>query len=166
MNIKLKEQGGFTLIELMLVVTIIGILSAIAIPNMMSYLAKTKQAEAKAALGGVFTNEQAYDAEFDAYSDSFTDIGFGLAGGTKYYDFTITAPDGSSWPVNSWIGEHGTPGDGPPTGTVLNFNTPPGASASAFTCIAAGNVDKDSAYDVWSINQKGELNIDYDDVLH
>lgn len=164
MNSKLKDRGGFTLIELMLVVAIIGILSAIAIPNMMSYMAKTRQAEAKENLGGIFTNEKAYDAEFDTYSDSFTDIGFGVSGNTKYYDFTITAP--ADWDATSWIGKHGTPGAGPPEGTIINVNTPPGASASAFTCIAAGNIDNDAVYDVWSINQDGMLNCDYDDVIH
>jgi type IV pilus assembly protein PilA len=165
MKNKLKERGGFTLIELMLVIAIIGILSAIAVPNLISYLAKTRQAEAEANLGGVLLNEQAYYSEFDTYSDSFSEIGFGLAGTSKFYDFTVTAPVGSSWPSGSWMGKHGTPGDGPPTGTALHYNTPPGASASAFTCIAVGNIDNDDAQDVWSINQDGIMNNDYNDVF-
>lgn len=165
MNSKLKNRGGFTLIELMIVVAIIGLLATIAVPTYMGFLARTRQGEAEANLGGIFTNEQAYYSEFETYSDDFPTIGFALAGGSKYYDFTAAAPVGNSWPSGSWIGKHGSPGDGPPTGTVLNFNVPPGATESAFTCIAAGNISNGDTYDVWSINQNSALNNDYDGVL-
>jgi type IV pilus assembly protein PilA len=164
MNSKLKNRGGFTLIELMLVVAIISIMSAIAIPNLISYVAKSRQAEAQMNLGGVYTDEMAYFSGNDTYSDSFNNIGFGLVGGSKYYDYTITAP--GDWGPTSWIGLHGSPGAGPPEGTTINLNSLPGASVSTFTCIATGNVDNDPEYDVWSIDQNGSLNNDYSDVLH
>ncbi len=52
---KMKGTKGFTLIELMIVVAIIGILAAIAIPNFLKFQAKSKQSEAKSNLGAIFT---------------------------------------------------------------------------------------------------------------
>ena len=60
---KFKGQKGFTLIELMIVVAIIGILAAIAIPNFVAYQAKSKQSEAKVSLGAIFTSAVAFQAE-------------------------------------------------------------------------------------------------------
>src|ERR1043165_9530913 len=58
-----RGQKGFTLIEFMIVVAIIGILAAIAIPNFVAYQAKSKQSEAKVSLGAIFTSAVAYQAE-------------------------------------------------------------------------------------------------------
>ena len=53
----LRSKKGFTLIELMIVVAIIGILAAIAIPNFLKFQAKSKQSEAKTNLGAIFTGQ-------------------------------------------------------------------------------------------------------------
>ncbi len=53
----------------MIVVAIIGILAAIAIPNFLRYQAKSKQSEAKANLGAIFTSEVSYNSERDTYTD-------------------------------------------------------------------------------------------------
>ncbi len=63
----LKNQKGFTLIELMIVVAIIGILAAIAIPNFMTFRLKAKTSEAKSNLGSIRTCQEAYRAEKDLY---------------------------------------------------------------------------------------------------
>jgi type IV pilus assembly protein PilA len=64
---QLKSNKGFTLIELMIVVAIIGILAAIAIPNFLTYQKKAKTAEAKSNLGGIRSAEIAYFAENSYY---------------------------------------------------------------------------------------------------
>ncbi len=62
-----NKQSGFTLIELMIVVAIIGILAAIAIPNFIRYQLRSKTTEAKTVLGGIKTSEESFRAEYDNY---------------------------------------------------------------------------------------------------
>lgn len=77
------NSKGFTLIELMIVVAIIGILAAIAIPNFLTYQCKARQAEAKTNLGAVRVSQEAYYAEYDTYSD-LSNIGFAHKGTVRY----------------------------------------------------------------------------------
>ncbi len=77
------SKKGFTLIELMIVVAIIGILAAIAIPNFLKYQAKAKTSEAKANLKGIFTSEIAYFSENGQYG-SLGAINYPPAGTIRY----------------------------------------------------------------------------------
>jgi len=86
----LRNRKGFTLIELMIVVAIIGILAAIAIPNFLRFQAKSKQSEARELLSSVYTAETAYFAEQNAY-DSLLVIGFEPASTPKYYTGIMVA---------------------------------------------------------------------------
>jgi type IV pilus assembly protein PilA len=79
-----RNRKGFTLIELMIVVAIIGILAAIAIPNFLRFQAKAKQSEARELLSSVYTAEVSYYAEQNAYS-SLTTVGFTPASSPKVY---------------------------------------------------------------------------------
>ena len=64
------NRKGFTLVELMIVVAIIGILAAIAIPNFVSMQYRAKRAEVPANVDGIKTAELAYDAAFDKFIQS------------------------------------------------------------------------------------------------
>ena len=63
----LRKQEGFTLIELMIVVAIIGILAAIAIPNFLQYQMKSRQSESKVNLNAIKTSNIAFQAEKSCY---------------------------------------------------------------------------------------------------
>ena len=79
-----KLQKGFTLIELMIVVVIIGLLAALAIPNFIRFQARSKQSEVKANLKGLFTAEKSYYQEKDTYSSCIKKIGFSPERGNRY----------------------------------------------------------------------------------
>ena len=87
---KLRNKKGFTLIELMIVVAIIGILAAIAIPNFLKYQCKSKQSEAKTNLAAIHTSMTSYMAEYNVYTKSFDALGFKTEG-TSLYTYTISA---------------------------------------------------------------------------
>jgi type IV pilus assembly protein PilA len=77
-------KKGFTLVELMIVVAIIGILAAIAIPNFIRFQARSKQSEAKTNLKAIFTGQKSRYGERDAYANALGDIGFSPERGNRY----------------------------------------------------------------------------------
>ncbi|BCS94650.1 hypothetical protein DSLASN_02820 [Desulfoluna limicola] len=85
------RMGGFTLIELMIVVAIIGLLAAIAIPNFLNYQCKARQSEAKFSLGIILTSQESYLAEYDTYASSLVSISFTTKSNADYSYKMISA---------------------------------------------------------------------------
>ena len=176
--IRKLRRRGFTLIELMIVVAIIGILAAIAIPNFIRFQARSKQGEAKANLKSLFTAQRSYFQEKDSFQTTIGDIGFNPErgnrysyqnGNTSYQDRTAvlqvstTLNDAITVDTFKFPPAAGSQPAG--TFTTLTFSAngiaDPGAPGVGGTCpicnfmgYAAGNIDQDTNIDSWFVSSK------------
>lgn len=90
-----RRLAGFTLIEVMIVVAVIGILAAVAYPSYSSYIQKGKRATAQAALMELASKQQTYLLDRRLYSGSLTDLGFAAPKEIENdYTFSATKADG------------------------------------------------------------------------
>jgi len=91
---------GFTLIEVMIVVAIIGVISSIALPSLQAYVWKARRNEAFLNLNGIYKSQVAYRVENGRYGSTFDEIGFEISGATvvdattlasRFYTYTLEA---------------------------------------------------------------------------
>ncbi|HSI03281.1 MAG: type IV pilin protein [Myxococcota bacterium] len=135
-----KLQKGFTLIELMIVVAIIGILAAIAIPNFVRFQAKSKQSEAKANLKAIFVAKKSNFAENDTFACNLCN--FIPESGNRYTYNGGASSYASQKPASTYTGASVTSA---------------AETATSFTATAMGNVDTDATIDGWEINDQNAL---------
>ncbi len=137
-NLIRKAKKGFTLIELMIVVAIIGILAAIAIPNFLRFQLKSKSSEGKVNIAAIRTAEESYLAEFGAYVPAVANPAAGVPGATKD-QFDITA--GTDFDQLGWA----------PEGNIFFQYGVAYASAtpSAYSISAIADIDADATNQGW-----------------
>ena len=90
-----RNEKGFTLVELMIVVVIIGILASIAIPKFSNLIGKTKTTEAKQILGQIIQQEKTYYFTSDSYIDfaagaDCVEIGFAQPDMPRRFNYSFT----------------------------------------------------------------------------
>ncbi|RMH51778.1 MAG: prepilin-type N-terminal cleavage/methylation domain-containing protein [Zetaproteobacteria bacterium] len=93
-----RTEKGFTLIELMIVVAIIGILAAIAIPQFSSFRKKAYNSAALSDLKGAITQQEAYFSDYQTYASSPTVLN---AQSSNNVTLTITSASSSDYSMNT-----------------------------------------------------------------
>lgn len=183
---RLKQNKGFSLVELMVVVAIIGILSAVAVPSVNKYMAKARQTEAKANLSMYYGANKVFFTEYGIFDTNFATIGFKPEGRMRYnVGHTVNGADGATLTSFGYTAGIGPGIDNINTRTHCKNNlgvggkannacrsTPEAAASPAvaggcapainrtasFTACAAGRItNRAGLFDSWEINQEKTL---------
>ncbi|MBN1905046.1 MAG: prepilin-type N-terminal cleavage/methylation domain-containing protein [Deltaproteobacteria bacterium] len=99
-----KDEKGFTLIELMIVIAIIGILAAIAIPQFSAYRQRSYNSAAQADLRNATTAQEAYFVDFSTYANSTAKLfgeTFGFLGTSRDVDLRISSASVDGYTMTS-----------------------------------------------------------------
>lgn len=162
----------------MIVVAIIGILAAIAIPNFIKFQARTKQAEPKANLKSLYTAQRVAFTEYDSYLSVVSNLGFNPERGNRYFivvgcstlssrasALEYTSPADCGFAADTYKGFAAIT-----SGSIANITATAASSASgtclpianvgcltdgnngAFLALSAGNIDNDSTIDTWAVS--------------
>ncbi|MDD2767324.1 MAG: type IV pilin protein [Methylococcus sp.] len=98
-----RNRKGFTLIELMITVAIIGILAAIAYPSYKEYIIRTRRADGKAALLRAAAREEQYFSDNKTYTSDVTKLGFASGGKSDegHYAISVTTADTTTFTLQA-----------------------------------------------------------------
>jgi len=97
----MKHQKGFTLIELMIVVAVIGILAAVAYPAYQDYVIRSKRGDAMNALAAVRIAQEKYRANNTSFADSTGTLGVSAVSGDGYWDINVASYSSSSFIITA-----------------------------------------------------------------
>jgi len=132
-----RRRKGFTLVELMIVVAIIGVLALVAVPNFLLYQRRAKASESLANLKGIAVAEEAYFTEYGYYVSVPGPVPPGALGTAK-----LGWPGGSAFDLIGWS----------PEGRVWGHyavSADAGGMSGRFTAEVATDLDGDAARGYW-----------------
>ena len=141
-----RSSKGFSLIELMIVVAIVGILAAIAIPSFRTYIQKSKTTEATTFLGEIRQREEAYRAEFGTYcaapvapraTPTNASVAWSVAAGSPWNQLGATPDSAVRF---TYLALAGTPGTAGPAGSAITGND------FWYVARATGDLDGDGTF--------------------
>ena len=93
----MSKQSGFTLIEIMIVVVIIGILASIAFPRYQEYVIRGNRAEGQALLVDAAARQERYFAQNGSYANDVSDLNMNVNSPNGHYQVSVTSADSKSY---------------------------------------------------------------------
>jgi prepilin-type N-terminal cleavage/methylation domain-containing protein len=140
----LPRNAGFSLIELMVVVSIIAVLSTVAIPLFQSYQLRTRTAEVKTNLTAIRTAEESYYAEWGSY----------LAADPE----PAVVPGSTPVDFNDKTTAFGTLGFKPEGRVFFSYGAALSADGTGYTIDAAADIDQDGIVQFWGYSKPDKEN--------